>query len=193
MTEANHAQLLEISQYIEEKLICIFYAVSRQDVNVWLHNSLSSIPAISLDPQMSLIMVQENEFWVFGSLGFTVSFHTHEHSDVKYNISVYLYHPVLILHVHSVISTVKIITEEKRMHVYLLVLVRYFNLINWIFSTIYLEHLSRTDRCECRVQGLIIYLQLNRRVIKNELIQNEKTKQKSKQTLWRFPWPHDIM
>lgn len=44
---------------------------------------------------MSLIMVQENEFlakhagvWV---IRITVSFHTHEHTDVKYNISVYLY------------------------------------------------------------------------------------------------------
>lgn len=62
----------------------------------------------------------------------TVSYHTPEHTDVKYNIGVYvyIYHPVLILHFQSVISTVKMITEEKRMHMYLLVLVNYFNLLN---------------------------------------------------------------
>lgn len=59
----------------------------------------------------------------------TVSHHTQEHTDVKYNtgVYVYVYHPVLILHFQSVISTVKIITEERRIHIYLLVLVRYFN------------------------------------------------------------------
>lgn len=65
----------------------------------------------------------------------TVSHHTQEHTDVKYNIGVYVYvyHPVLILHFQSVISTVTIIPEEKRIYIYLLVLVRYFNLLNLIF------------------------------------------------------------
>lgn len=37
---------------------------------------------------------------------------------------------------------------------------------HFIFWMIYLEHLSRTDGGELRVQGLITYLQFNKRVIK---------------------------
>lgn len=66
------------------------------------------------------------------------------------------YHPVLILHIQNPVSTVKVITEERRKQKFLISVGYVFSFFKFYSWTIYLEYISWTDRC--RLQSLIINL-----------------------------------
>lgn len=77
-----------------------------------------------------------------------------------------IHHPVLTAYWNFLRKVIPVTVLRKLKKS--LVLVRSFNLLPLIFSIIYLEYFSWTDRCMCWVQSQIIYLQSKKESWKKE-------------------------